>query len=69
MAVTLVEALMGSEAPVLANDAAPKVRTYAETKASGTVTVPKGVAAVTETVDLMAALKASVEAAKQSQAS
>lgn len=69
MAVTLIEALLKDEAPVLVNDAAQKVRDYAEAKAAGQPMEVKAAAPATDTVDLMAALQASVEAAKAAKAS
>lgn len=58
----LVDALLGTKAPHMNNTATAKVREYAAAKAQGTVTVQEH-AEAPATMDLMAALKASLEKA------
>jgi DNA end-binding protein Ku len=64
MAVTLVETLAADDAPRLENEGVQAVRTYAETKAAGLPQPEQAVASTAVVDDLMAALAASVEAAK-----
>lgn len=63
MAQNLIGLLMENEAPLVENDAIQKVRTYVDAKAAG-VTVTEPIKVKAETTDLMAALAASVAAAK-----
>lgn len=65
MAGSLVDVLMDEEGPELEDEASAKIRAYANTKAAGgDVSIEEH--EVGETVDLMAALTASVQAAEAS---
>jgi hypothetical protein len=65
MAESLIDAV-GTDTPLLLDTNAPLVQAYVDSKATGVV-VPS-IAAPQPTVDVMAALQASIDAAKASRA-
>jgi DNA end-binding protein Ku len=65
MAESLIDAV-GTDTPVLLDTNAPLVQAYVDSKATGVA--PTVIAAPQPTVDVMAALQASIDAAKQSRA-